>query len=313
VGWGTLGDYDKDGKADFTVWSPSTDVLFKYLSTWPCGDCEHEPETQPLPPWENRPEPSVETPVTADFDGDTMMDAGVYRFDPAAQLGYWVAVCSSGGYAILVFGNPSEIPVARDFTGDGRSDLAMWSPNGTWRVTPSVGGCQFGAEISEQWEGYGDIPIPGDYDGDGKADPAVYSSTQLTWTAFLSGSAYSPVTCAGPAAAGDIPVPGDFNGRGRYDLATFRPSTGGWQWWSVVGAECAHSPVVSFVPVGDSTGVLVPGDYDGDGRLDPAVWRPSDGGWYASLSSQGYPGYWKLRTFGLSTDVPVAPNGQPIR
>jgi hypothetical protein len=33
--------------------------------------------------------------------------------------------------------------------------------------------------------------------------------------------------------------------------------------------------------------VPVPGDYDGDGKMDLAVWRPGDGNWYIIQSSVG--------------------------
>ncbi|MBW8010434.1 MAG: hypothetical protein FVQ83_04215 [Chloroflexi bacterium] len=41
----------------------------------------------------------------------------------------------------------------------------------------------------------------------------------------------------------------------------------------------------------------VPGDYDGDGDFDVAIYRPSNGRWY--VLGQGYVAY------GISGDIPV--------
>ncbi len=53
---------------------------------------------------------------------------------------------------------------------------------------------------------------------------------------------------------------------------------------------------------GVATDVPVPGDYDGDGKTDLALWRPSTGAWLIFQSSNGQSPNWQ---WGIATDVPV--------
>ena len=62
---------------------------------------------------------------------------------------------------------------------------------------------------------------------------------------------------------------------------------------------------VAFGTAGD---VPAPGDYDGDGQKDLAVFRPSQGMWYLLQSNAGF----SATQFGLPGDIPIAAqtNGQ---
>jgi hypothetical protein len=83
------------------------------------------------------------------------------------------------------------------------------------------------------------------------------------------------------------------------DLAIWRVSTG--TWWVLGGPGSAQTTQT----YGDSTYKPAPGDYDGDGKTDFAIYHPSDGNWSVINSSTGSAGI-ALWGWGASTDIPVA-------
>jgi hypothetical protein len=134
-----------------------------------------------------------------------------------------------------------------DYDGDGTDDPAVWHPQWNHFYFLESGS---GDAIANIWLGWGadSIPVPGDYNGDGKTDPAVWRPSSYKWFIQMSDPASPP-----PA--------------GNLDAAGYYQFTQKWLGWQGV--------------------VPVPGDYDGDGIDDPAVWHPQWNRFYFLESGSG--------------------------
>ncbi|HEX8249603.1 MAG TPA: FG-GAP-like repeat-containing protein [Pyrinomonadaceae bacterium] len=217
-------------------------------------------------------------PVDGDGDGGARSDIGAYERQANALV------------AAALF----------DFDGDGRSDLSVFRPSqGTWYYNASsnnqLSGAQFGLAT--------DRLAPADYDGDGKTDIAVWRdepSNPDKANFYILQSSNSTFRGAQFGRTGDNPkVVGDWDGDGKADLAVYRNGSNNGQ--SYFFYRPSSQPTVDFVTVywgigGDSP---VRGDYDGDGRLDAAVYRPSNATWYILQSSNSQQRY---EQWGVPTD-----------
>ena len=82
---------------------------------------------------------------------------------------------------------------------------------------------------------------------------------------------------------------------------SFAPSTGTWYRQP---SPTGSSPTSLIKQLGLAGDIPVPGDYDGDGKTDIAVFRPSTGTWFQLLSGSNYASSASFQ-FGLPGDIPI--------
>ncbi|CAN5367919.1 hypothetical protein BH10ACI2_BH10ACI2_19970 [soil metagenome] len=185
-----------------------------------------------------------------------------------------------------------------DFDGDGKSDAGVFRPTGgEWYVNRSTAGF-----LAGQWGVSTDKPTPADFDGDDKTDIAVWREAGPGASAFfILLSSTNTVRAEQFGQAGDDPVAvGDWDGDGKADEAVYRDSAFGSQsFFYYRGSLNNPDGIITYYPWGMTGDKAVRGDFDGDGKNDPAVFRPSIGAWFIAQSSNGTV---KVDLWGLAGD-----------
>jgi photosystem II stability/assembly factor-like uncharacterized protein len=237
-------------------------------------------------------------PITGDFDGDGQTDVA-YIVPPAnGQSAAYAILKSSANYdfnqALFVpagFPVLGDTPVVGDFDGDGKDDPGIWrSSQGVWIVPLSS--MNYAGFFFSQWGQSGDKPIVCDVDGDGRADIGFYRNG--LWGFLKSSLNYS--FCCGQfmswGGAGLQPLVGDFDGDGKADISYIVPPSGGQSAAYAILKSTANYEFSQalFVPAGFPVlgDTPVVGDFDGDGKDDPGIWRSSQGVWIIPRSSSNY-------------------------
>ncbi len=269
----TLFDFDGDGRADVSVFRPTTNRWYEILSS----NSTVTEQTFGV---------SGDIVAPGDYDGDGKTDIGIFR---PSNGDWWYQSSINNAQVSTQWGQMGDIPRPSDFDGDGKTDLVIFRPseNNWYRYgsTQGISIVSFGSA--------GDKPVVGDFDGDGKSDVAIFRPSTGDW--WYQSSINNAQLATHWGISTDIPVPADYDGDGKTDLAVYRRSTGVWY---IYNSGNGSFTIVKFGLEEDKP---VPADYDGDGKADIAVFRPSTGVWYLLNSTSGF----SALQFGISTDTPI--------
>ena len=157
----------------------------------------------------------------------------------------------------------------------------------------------------------GDIPITGDWDHDGITTAGIFRPSTATF--FLTNSHTDGLGTVSEritfGQTGDIPVAGDWDGDGKTDVGVYRPSTAQFLLTTAHGlgvTGTVYENVTYGIP--NSADVPVAGDWDGDGKYTPGIFRPSSNMFFlTNTQGNGVTGVTAERiTWAINGDIPIA-------
>ncbi|MFQ5524449.1 MAG: LCP family protein, partial [Acidimicrobiia bacterium] len=179
-------------------------------------------------------------PFMGDWDCDGVDTPGLYR-----QSDGFVYLRNSNtagpGTIRFFFGNPGDIPIAGDFNGDGCDTVSIYRPSeGRVYIINKLGENEGGLGQADYWYYFGipgDKPFTGDFDGDGKDTVGLHRES--TGRVYFQNTHWLKYDDGGNQIGGGAPTAADF----------------------IYGNP------------GDR---LVAGDWNGDGKDSPVLFRPSN-------------------------------------
>lgn len=253
-----------------------------------------------------------------DFNGDGKLDlvwartapfTGPVRppgSPPPTKLVMWLG--DGNGFASVDIGDNAEgwvVAGAGDIDGDGKSDLLLINNALAYFAYWKMDGARV-ASYSPIFARPADsvLATTGDYNGDGRLDLVWENAFPWNWTMWLgdgigfqsSSLSLNLFFLRGTAAA--VMGSGDVDGDGKSDLLSF--GVGHFYFHIMNGAQVVRESA-AFTPP-DSATQPIPGDYNGDGKLD-LIWErrsdrslvfwQGDGNGFSSAAMNGYAPNWQ--------------------
>jgi hypothetical protein len=194
------------------------------------------------------------------------------------------------------------------------SKIGVFRNSHDWYLDSNGNGTWDGNVIDRQYAlgKVGDIPVVGDWNGNGITEIGVFRDNH-TWNVDYNGNGIWEGVAGGDriyitGKPGDVPVPGDWNGNNITEMAVFRGNhtwyidyNGNGLWDSPAGGDRIYI-------TGKPGDIPVPGDWNGDGITEMAVFRGSHT-WYIDYNGNGV---WdspfggdRIYTTGQPGDIPV--------
>lgn len=181
---------------------------------------------------------------------------------------------------------------AYDYDGDGEEEVVLWESNSSNFSFIN----RDGSSTIQHCGLPGDIPLTGNVVTGGRAEAIVWRPG-LAATFYICAKDKEPTT-VNLGTAGDIPLSTeDFDGDGMADLSVWR-QTG--EWIELLSTGRSNGAV--SVILGQSGDIPVPGDYDGNGLSQEAVFRPKTGAWIILQANKRDT---TIKPWGFPSDIPV--------